>query len=159
MSTLKTTNIAHPSSASNNIVLDSSGNATLATAKITTLADSAGSNTSTPAEIASGRAKAWVNFNGTGTVAIRGSYNVSSITDNGTGDYTVNFTTAMPDANYSATSTCMRNFSGVADPVIAVISNSTTYSDSYSTSSLRLKTIFYNASGQDPLAVNVAIFR
>ena len=44
--------------------------------------------------------KAWVNFNGTGTVAIRGSYNVSSITDNGTGDYTVNFTTAMPDANY-----------------------------------------------------------
>jgi hypothetical protein len=49
----------------------------------------------------SGIAKAWVNFNGTGTVAIRASFNVSSITDNGTGDYTVNFTTAMPDANYS----------------------------------------------------------
>jgi len=49
-----------------------------------------------------GLAKAWVNFNGTGTVAIRASYNVSSITDNGSGDYTVNFTTAMPDANYSA---------------------------------------------------------
>jgi hypothetical protein len=47
-------------------------------------------------------ARAWVNFNGTGTVAIRASGNVSSITDNGTGDYTVNFTTAMPDANYSA---------------------------------------------------------
>jgi hypothetical protein len=46
--------------------------------------------------------RAWVNFNGTGTVAIRSSGNVSSITDNGTGDYTVNFTTAMPDANYSA---------------------------------------------------------
>ena len=46
-------------------------------------------------------ARAWVNFNGTGTVAIRASGNVSSITDNGTGDYTVNFTTAMPDANYS----------------------------------------------------------
>ena len=45
--------------------------------------------------------KAWVNFNGTGTVAIRAGYNVGSITDNGTGDYTVNFTTAMPDANYS----------------------------------------------------------
>ena len=44
--------------------------------------------------------RAWVNFNGTGTVAIRGSGNVSSITDNGTGDYTVNFTNAMPDANY-----------------------------------------------------------
>ena len=48
--------------------------------------------------------RAWVNFNGTGTVAIRASGNVSSITDNGTGDYTVNFTTAMPDVNYSATS-------------------------------------------------------
>jgi len=45
--------------------------------------------------------RAWVNFNGTGTVAIRASGNVSSITDNGVGDYTVNFTTAMPDANYS----------------------------------------------------------
>ena len=44
--------------------------------------------------------RAWVNFNGTGTVAIRASGNVSSITDVGTGDYTVNFTTAMPDANY-----------------------------------------------------------
>jgi len=45
--------------------------------------------------------RAWVNFNGTGTVAIRASGNVSSITDNGTGDYTVNFTTAMVDASYS----------------------------------------------------------
>ena len=51
---------------------------------------------------ASGLAKAWVNFNGTGTVAIRASFNVSSITDNATGDYTVNFTTAMVDANYCA---------------------------------------------------------
>jgi hypothetical protein len=46
--------------------------------------------------------RAWVNFNGTGTPAIRASGNVSSITDNGTGNYTVNFTTAMPDANYVA---------------------------------------------------------
>jgi hypothetical protein len=45
--------------------------------------------------------RAWVNFNGTNTVAINGSGNVSSITDNGTGQYTVNFTTALPDANYS----------------------------------------------------------
>lgn len=45
--------------------------------------------------------RAWVNFNGTGTVAIRASGNVSSITDNGAGDYTVNFTTAMQDANYA----------------------------------------------------------
>ena len=46
-------------------------------------------------------ARALVNFNGTGTVAIRASGNVSSITDNGTGDYTINFTTAMVDANYA----------------------------------------------------------
>lgn len=44
---------------------------------------------------------AWVNFNGTGAVAIRDSYNVSSITDNGTGDYTINFTTALANANYA----------------------------------------------------------
>lgn len=46
-------------------------------------------------------ARAWVNFNGTGTVAIRASGNVSSITDNAVGDFTVNFASAMPDANYS----------------------------------------------------------
>ena len=50
-------------------------------------------------------ARAWVNFNGTGVVAIRDSENVSSITDNGTGDYTVNFTTAMTDANYAVNAT------------------------------------------------------
>ena len=49
-------------------------------------------------------ARAWVNFNGTGTVAIRASGTVTSITDVGTGSYTVNFTTAMPDANYAAMS-------------------------------------------------------
>jgi hypothetical protein len=47
-------------------------------------------------------ARAWVSLNGTGTIAINGSGNVSSITDDGTGQYTVNFTTAMPDTNYSA---------------------------------------------------------
>jgi hypothetical protein len=58
--------------------------------------------------------RAWVNFNGTGTVAIRASGNVSSITDNGTGDYTVNFSTAMPDASYS--------------PVITASGDTTTWS-------------------------------
>jgi len=52
---------------------------------------------------ARGIAKAWVNFNGTGTIAARDSENVSSLTDNGTGDYTVNFTAAMGNANYSFT--------------------------------------------------------
>jgi hypothetical protein len=56
--------------------------------------------------------RAWVNFNGTGTVAIRGSGNVSSITDNGTGDYTVNFTTALTDTNYAFTGFGTRASSG-----------------------------------------------
>lgn len=55
-----------------------------------------------PGSVGGQLCRAWVNFDGTGTVAIRASYNVSSITDNGVGDYTVNFTTAMPDAKYSA---------------------------------------------------------
>jgi len=59
----------------------------------------------TPGLVGGQLCRAWVNFNGTSTVAIRASYNVSSITDNGTGDYTVNFTTAMPDANYASVST------------------------------------------------------
>ena len=50
--------------------------------------------------------RAWVNFNGSGTVAIRASGNVSSITDNGSGDYTVNFTTALADANYGFAVSC-----------------------------------------------------
>jgi len=50
-------------------------------------------------------ARAWVNFNGTGTVAIRGSSNVSSITDNGTGSYTINFTNALEDGNYAVGAT------------------------------------------------------
>ena len=58
-------------------------------------------------------ARAWVNFNGTGTVAIRASGNVSSITDNGVGDYTMNFTTALPDANYSASMQILQNASRV----------------------------------------------
>ena len=54
-------------------------------------------------------ARAWVNFNGTGTVAIRDSFNVSSITDNGTGDYTVNFDQDMPNANYCVSGTAPSN--------------------------------------------------
>ncbi|MBN8243315.1 hypothetical protein JF546_09860 [Nitratireductor aquimarinus] len=59
---------------------------------------------STPDQVNSvlpGTAKAWVNFNGTGSVAIRDSFNVSSITDLGTGKYRINFASAMPNANYA----------------------------------------------------------
>lgn len=66
-----------------------------------------GSVSTSSTNVIQGCAKAWVNFNGTGTVAIRASYNVSSITDNGTGNYTINFINAMPDANYSLSGICL----------------------------------------------------
>jgi hypothetical protein len=53
-----------------------------------------------------GTPKVWVNFNGTGVVAVRASFNVSSITDNGVGDYTINFATALVDANYAVVTSC-----------------------------------------------------
>jgi hypothetical protein len=73
----------------------------MSTIKTTTLSTLDGTATVPVNTVVNGSAKAWVNFNGTGTVAIRASFNVTSITDNGTGDYTVNFTTALADANYS----------------------------------------------------------
>lgn len=70
----------------------------MSTLRVNTIQNAAG--TGQPS--ISGLAQAWVNFNGTGTVAIRAAFNVTSITDNGTGNYTVNFTNALADANYSA---------------------------------------------------------
>jgi hypothetical protein len=117
---------------------------------------------------ASGLAKAWVNFNGTGTVAIRASYNVSSITDNGTGDYTVNFTSALVDANYSIVGMSRNNHSGAVDPntgygASVCISNST----SPTTTAVRIWTAGLVSTGaaanvvtvQDQATINVAIFR
>lgn len=80
----------------------------MSTLRLTTIANQ-GNTASVPSEtVINGSAKAWVNFNGTSTVAIRASFNVTSITDNGTGNYTVNFTNAMTDANYSGLATCRR---------------------------------------------------
>ena len=69
--------------------------------RVTTLKDTSGGNSSTTSDIYNGRAKAWVNFNGSGTVAIRSSFNVNSMTDDGTGTYRANFSTALPDTNYT----------------------------------------------------------
>ena len=74
----------------------------MSTAKFDTLSNLAGTQSVPVATVAQGVSRAWVNFNGTGTVAIRASFNVTSITDNGTGNYTVNFTNAMADTNYAA---------------------------------------------------------
>lgn len=73
----------------------------MSTLQADTLNNRAGTKTVPVDTVIDGSAKAWVNFNGTGTVTIRASFNVSSITDNGTGDYTINFTDSMADANYA----------------------------------------------------------
>lgn len=99
-------------------------------------------------------ALAWVNFNGTGTVAIRSSYNVSSITDNGTGDYTINFATALSDANYSVV-TSVDAFAAANSSVIAMgIYESSTPT----TSAVRVVCHRSNASNYDATFCNVAIF-
>lgn len=104
-------------------------------------------------------ALAWVNFNGTGTVAIRSSYNVSSITDNGTGDYTVNFATALSDANYCANV----NFSSpygvryVGGASLYTISGTITESAPTS-SSFRMVTADLAPGPFDPKYVNVSVF-
>lgn len=104
--------------------------------------------------------RAWVNFNGTGTVAIRASGNVSSITDNGTGDYAINFTTALPDANYSPS--VVTTGLGTTDPrfhgvVCGTLAGGPTL---MSTTQLRVITGYpYGASLADSPLVCVNVFR
>jgi hypothetical protein len=97
--------------------------------------------------------RAWVNFNGTGTVAIRASGNVSSITDNGWGDYTVNFRTPMPEANYAATANWTDGSLGREQqdgPAIPV---------TYGVGSVRILLSTGGGSARGGSIVSVAIFR
>jgi hypothetical protein len=97
----------------------------------------------------SGIAKAWVNFNGTGTPAVLGSFNISSIARVSTGIYTVNFTTAMPNANYAVTT----------DAISAVFDQVCCY-EAPATGSVVIK-VQNGATGTflDVSSVSVAIFR
>jgi len=97
--------------------------------------------------------RAWVNFNGTTSPGtIRASGNVSSVTKNGTGDYTANFTTAMPDANYSPAVT------GSPSLGARLAGNAINYSTS-TTTTFRLLTNDFNGTPNDWSLLNVAIFR
>ena len=104
-------------------------------------------------------AKAWVNLDGTGTIAINDSYNVSSITDNATGDYTVTFSTAMTDANYAVSCSVLNNtysHSGQGS-----FRNAMPQKDGYLTSSIRVFSRYTNPTGyaqEDEDIVNVIIF-
>ena len=92
--------------------------------------------------------RAWVNFNGTGTVAIRGSGNVSSITDLGTGQYTVNFATSLA-ANYAITATGCRS-SNIIPLIVGPVSP---YAPS--PNNLRFRCIEYDASSADSLYTSI----
>lgn len=94
--------------------------------------------------------RAWVNFNGTGTVAIRASFNVSSITDNGTGNYTVNFTNALTDANYSTTGSVSNDAASVMgfQPTTRLASSVTVLSRDTTT-----------GANTDTSSISVSVFR
>lgn len=117
----------------------------MSTLRVNTLQDTAGVERYT--------ARAWVNFNGTGTVAIRAAGNVSSITDNGVGDYTVNFTSAMADASYSV--------SGMAGETISAAGGvqSLLSIDTMAAGSVRVYAFAVSGSTVDREAVCLAIFR
>lgn len=127
----------------------------MSTIKTNTLQNVAGTLSVPVDTVVQGSAKAWVNFNGTGTVVIRAAFNVSSITDNGTGDYTVNFTTAMPDANYSTSGMCV--------PTIADSGTWLRYPSlvgvPLQTTSFRVKTSHPSLSPEDCAVVALAVLR
>jgi hypothetical protein len=117
----------------------------MSTLRVNTIQNSGG--TGSPA--INGLAAAWVNFNGTGTVAIRASSNVSSITDRGTGAYTVNFTNSMPDTNFAAVLGHRAN--SAASP--------TCWANITVSSGVFIDATQNNGTGTDPEQVSVAIFR
>ena len=96
--------------------------------------------------------KAWVNFNGTGTPAIRASGNVSSLTDNGVGDYNINYTTSMPDGKYSVAGSSTSSGGGVY-----IVS--TDHVGDYPTTNVRIGVTNGSGTYADRTIVNVAIFR
>lgn len=99
--------------------------------------------------------KAWVNFAGaTGT--INNSYNVSSVTRNGTGDYSVNYTTAMPNVNYTMQGMGRRN-SGTQRPVLMCLSSSSTY-DQFTTYARFYTMLNDSATIEDPIQFWFTVF-
>ena len=104
--------------------------------------------------------RSWVNFNGTGTVAIRASANVSSITDNGTGDYTINFTTAMTDANYSVAYSCAMWATNNNSSTVLIYGSLAGGASGKTSSALRITTGQpQTTTFHDNAEVNVSIFR
>ena len=119
----------------------------MSTLKLDTIASRDGTESTDVTNVINGSAKAWVNFNGTGTVAIRKSFNVSSITDGGVGIYTVNFTNALEDVDYSVCGTSSNGYG---------LSN---YSNVTAPTTTSVKVITYAGGFADLPYNSVAIFR
>ncbi|MER8464187.1 hypothetical protein [Mesorhizobium sp. M1396] len=98
-------------------------------------------------------AKAWVSFNGTGVVAIQSSFNVSSVTDNGTGDYTINFTNAFADTNYSVVASGEAESAFPTETRIVSVRNG-----GRATGSVRIRTTASNGTSVDMPGVFIAVF-
>lgn len=114
----------------------------------------AGNTSSIPVKtVVNGTSKAWVNFNGTGTIAIRSSFNVTSLTDNGVGDYSINITNALSDANYcwSTNSTGGATYGNQGLFIGPAVAPTTTL--------LRVVTRDTTATNNDMLSINVSINR
>jgi hypothetical protein len=121
------------------------------TLTIGTLSD--GTNSAPSTDAIKGSARAWVNFNGVTTATIRASYNVSSVTRNASGDYTVNFTNALADANYAFMASC-GNTTGVGtNPSV------TTRTQLSTTTSARVILNGATGTGPDLDTISVSIFR
>ena len=101
---------------------------TLKTGKVktTTIADELDTESTAVTNVINGSAKAWVNFNGTGAVAIRRSFNVTSIVDNGTGSTTINFTNSFTDTNYAIVATSNLGLGNAGRVPVAPFSTLTT---------------------------------
>ena len=123
----------------------------MSTLRVTNLQSAAGTQNVTQDRLYRGAATVWVNFNGTGTVAIRDSYNVSSITDNGVGDYTLNFQTALANANYAASGTC----GGAAGGYVVTEGSST---NTKTTSAFQFRTANFSTIGVDSISISISIF-
>lgn len=124
----------------------------MSTIKCDNLQNTAGTKTIPVNTVVDGSAKAWVNFNGTGTVAIRAAFNVSSITDNGIGNYTINLSSPLNDENYSvsATQAAEATYPNNCRGVTVV---------SQTSSAVNIKTLVASATIVDSPIVSVQFFR
>ena len=117
--------------------------------RVTTIANNAGTESVDTTYVINGSAKAWVNFNGTGTIAARDSLNVGSLTDNGLSDFTVNFSSSLSNADYNFT------FGGnVADGTVIAIN---TGQSAPTSSAIRVRSYNVSWAGVDGSYINASI--